>query len=40
MAESASVYEPDTQKVEQTVTIISAYVGHNTVSTEALPDLI
>ncbi|KXV69313.1 transcriptional regulator Ros/MucR [Acetobacter malorum] len=40
MAESTSVYEPDTQKVEQTVTIISAYVGHNTVSTEALPDLI
>ena len=40
MAESASVHEPDTQKVEQTVTIISAYVGHNTVSAEALPDLI
>ena len=40
MAESTSVYEPDTQKVEQTVTIISAYVSHNTVSTEALPDLI
>lgn len=40
MTESASVYEPDTQKVEQTVTIISAYVSHNTVSTEALPDLI
>ncbi|MCG4255438.1 MucR family transcriptional regulator [Acetobacter senegalensis] len=40
MAESTSIYEPDTQKVEQTVTIISAYVSHNTVSTEALPDLI
>ncbi|ANA15293.1 transcriptional regulator (plasmid) [Acetobacter pasteurianus NBRC 101655] len=40
MAASTSIYEPDTQKVEQTVTIISAYVSHNTVSTEALPDLI
>lgn len=40
MANSVSGHETESHKFNQTVAIISAYVGHNTVKPEALPDLI
>ncbi|GAN63266.1 Ros/MucR family transcriptional regulator [Acetobacter indonesiensis NRIC 0313] len=40
MAKSVSGHDTETHKFNQTVAIISAYVGHNTVSADALPGLI